>query len=124
MKTPVCGLCGKEIHEGPVFIGRTLIDGELLIEHQDCREAQDILDGLANVSKFVDAYTLARAEAAEARAEAAEARVEFLEKMIRIFAERNEVIPEEVLLVSNREPTEAEREYGRSLIGVDAADEE
>ena len=117
MKTPVCGLCGKEIHEGPVFIGRTLIDGELLIEHQDCREAQDILDGLANVSKFVDAYTLARAEAAEAR-------VEFLEKMIRIFAERNEVIPEEVLLVSNREPTEAEREYGRSLIGVDAADEE
>lgn len=65
-----------------------------------------------------------RLSSAIARAEAAEERVGFLEDMIRIAARRNEVIPEEVLLVSNREPTEAEREYGRSLIGVDAADEE
>lgn len=78
MKTPICGLCGKEIHEGPVFIGRTLIDGELIIEHQDCREAQDILDGMANVSK---AY-LARDKAAEGRAPAVEAELKAVKSRI------------------------------------------
>lgn len=79
MKTPVCGLCGKEIYEGPVFIGRTLIDEGVIIEHQDCREAQDILDGLANVSKFVDA---SRAAGAEGRAEEAEAQLKAVKSRI------------------------------------------
>lgn len=39
-------------------------------------------------------------------------------EMIRIAAGWNEVIPEEALLVSVREPSPAEMEYGRSLTGL------
>lgn len=71
------------------------------------------------------AAALARAEAAEAALAAAQARVRELELQLagwdslKLMAiERQEDVPWQAFLIEFREPTEAERAYGKTLISL------